>query len=346
MGKWMLYGANGYTARLILDIALKRGQRPVLAGRNGKVIEALAREYDLTARIFDLENINTVTSALLGIEAVLHCAGPFSKTSQPMLEACLNTQAHYLDITGEIEVFEYCHQQDRRARDRGIVVIPGAGFDVVPTDCLAAMLKRALPDATELTLAFEAGGGPSHGTALTAVEGLANGGRVRRNGRIEPVPLAYKTRTFDLDGEARHAMTIPWGDVYTAFLSTGIPNIEVYMGVSPATSERVRKLNWLRPLLGLGFVQNYMKKRVRNGGPNEQKRANTGCTVWGEARNANGIEVKKQLSTANGYDLTALAAMGILEHILARQPMGGFYTASQLMGAEYILSLPGSILMP
>jgi short subunit dehydrogenase-like uncharacterized protein len=345
MGSWMLYGANGYSAGLILDIALKRGHRPVLAGRNREAVEALARTHGLPARIFDLQDANTVASALTGIEAVMHCAGPFSATSAPMLEGCLKSGAHYLDITGEMEVFAHCHQQHQRARARGIVVMPGTGFDVVPTDCLAAMLKRDLPDATELVLAFEAGGGPSHGTALTAVEGLSKGGRVRRNGEIVRVPLAYKTRNFDRDGEARHAMTIPWGDVYTSYVSTGIPNIEVYMGVSPATAARLKKLNLVRPLLGLGLVQNFMKKKIHVGGPDDSKRSNSGCTVWGEVRNAAGTEVKKQLRTINGYDLTAAAAMGILDHVIAKLPEGGFYTASQMMGADYILSLPGTTLM-
>jgi short subunit dehydrogenase-like uncharacterized protein len=344
MGSWMLYGANGYTAGLMLDIALKRGHRPVVAGRNREAIEAIAHKHGLPARIFCLQDPTTVASALTGIEAVMHCAGPFSATSAPMLEGCLKAGAHYLDITGEMDVFALCHQQDQRAKDRGIVVMPGTGFDVVPTDCLAAMLKRDLPDATELVLAFEAGGGPSHGTALTAVEGLGKGGRVRRNGQIERVPLAYKTRSFDRDGEARHAMTIPWGDVYTSYVSTGIPNVEVYMGVSPTTAERLKKMNIIRPLLGLGFVQNFMKKKIRAGGPDDSKRGSTGCTIWGEVRNAAGVEVKKQLRTANGYDLTATASMGILDHILAKHPAGGFYTASQMMGADYILSLPGTTL--
>jgi len=345
MGSWMLYGANGYTAGLMLDVALKRGHRPVLAGRNRDAIEALSRKHQLPARIFDLSEPNTVSSALSGIEAVMHCAGPFSATSAPILAACLVTGAHYLDITGEMDVFAHCHQQDARARERGIVVMPGTGFDVVPTDCLAAMLKRDLPDATELVLAFEAGGGPSHGTALTAVEGLGKGGRVRRDGEVRTVPLAYKTRLFDRDGEERHAMTIPWGDVYTAYVSTGIPNIEVYMGISPGTAKRLRRMNMIRPLLGLGMVQRFLKNKIRAGGPDDDKRRNSGCTVWGEVRNAAGMEVKKQLRTVNGYELTASASIGILDHVLASRPPGGFYTASQMMGADYILSLPGSQLV-
>lgn len=343
MGGWMLYGANGYTAKLILELALKAGHRPVLAGRNSQAINALAKQHDLPARIFDLEHPDTLASALTGIDAVLHCAGPFSATAAPMLEGCLQAGAHYLDITGEISVFKHCHEQHERARERGIVVIPGTGFDVVPTDSMAALLKRELPEAHELVLAFDAGGGPSQGTAKTAVEGLASGGKIRRNGELVSVPLAYKTREFEFNGERRFAMTIPWGDVYTAYVSTGIPNIEVYMGVPPKTAERVRRLNWIRPLLGLGFVQQWLKTQAakRGAGPSDDKRGQTGTTVWGEARSAGGREVRKVLTTPNGYDLTAQASFGILEHILAHKPAGGFYTASQLVGPEFVLGLPG-----
>ncbi|MBK6726556.1 MAG: saccharopine dehydrogenase NADP-binding domain-containing protein [Xanthomonadales bacterium] len=343
MGGWMLYGANGYTARLILELALKAGQRPVLAGRNSAAINALAKEHGLPARIFDLDHPDTLASALSGIDAVLHCAGPFSATAAPMLEGCLKVGAHYLDITGEISVFKHCHEQHERARERGIVVLPGAGFDVVPTDSMAALLKRALPEAHELVLAFDAGGGPSQGTAKTAVEGLAGGGRVRRNGELVVVPLAYQTREFEFDGERRFAMTIPWGDVYTAYVSTGILNIEVYMTVPPATAARVRRLNWVRPLLGLGFVQSWLKGQAakRGPGPSEDKRGRTGSTIWGEARSAGGREVRKVLTTPNGYDLTAHSALGILSHVLEHRPAGGYYTPSQLVGPEFVLGLPG-----
>lgn len=341
MGSWMLYGANGYTAGLILERAIKAGHQPVLAGRNAETINALGAKYNLPVRTFPLDAPETVRSALQNIDTVLHCAGPYSATAAPMIEGCLAVGTNYLDITGELDVFAHAHAQHQRAVDKNIVLMPGTGFDVVPTDCLAAMLKAELPDATELVLAFEAGGGPSQGTAKTAVEGLGKGGRIRRDGKLERVPLAYKTRTFDRDGEARFAMTIPWGDVYTSFVSTGIPNVEVYMGVPPATAERVRRLNWVRWLLGIGPVQNYLKSKVRSGGPGDDKRANTDTVVWGEVRNAAGQEVKKQLRTPNGYDLTAESALKILEAVRTKQPAGGFYTPSKLLGKDFILSLSG-----
>ena len=342
--KWMIYGANGYTGKLIAEEAARRGLTPVLAGRNASAIEPLAKKLKLPVRAFALDNPAAVHAGLHDIGLVLHCAGPFSATSAPMLEACLDVGAHYLDITGEIDVFAHCHAQDARARKRGIVVLPGAGFDVVPTDCLAAQLKRELPAATSLVLAFDASGGPSPGTAKTGVEGLGNGGRARIDGKLVKVPLAWKTRSFDRDGEARFAMTIPWGDVYTAYVSTGIGNIEVYMGVPPGAARNLRRIRWLGPLLGLAPVQSFLKaqvaKKVR--GPSDKTRAASAGVVWGEVRDAAGNEARGQLRTPNGYELTVTAALGIVQRLLAGDPpAGGYYTPSLLMGADYVLSLPG-----
>lgn len=341
---WMIYGANGYTGRMMVEEAVKRGLKPVLAGRSAAALEPLAQKHGLAVRAFALDNPAALRTGLNGIGLVLHCAGPFSATCRPMLEACLDVGAHYLDITGEIDVFALCHEHDAAARAKGVVVLPGSGFDVVPTDCLAAQLKRELTGATSLVLAFEAGGGPSPGTAKTSVEGLGKGGRARIGGVVKRVPLAWKTRTFERDGEQRFAMTIPWGDVYTAHVSTGIPDIEVYMGVPPATATRLRRLRLLGPLLGLGPVQAWLKKQVEKKvrGPSDNTRGKTGCVVWGEARDGAGNELKRRLRTPNGYDITVTAALGIVQRLLAGPaPAGGYYTPSKLMGADYVLSLPG-----
>jgi short subunit dehydrogenase-like uncharacterized protein len=341
-GEWMIYGANGYTGRLVLAEAVRRGLRPILAGRRASEVEALAREYGLPARSFGLDSPATVRAGLNGVSLVLHCAGPFSATCAPMLEACLSVGAHYVDITGEIDVFAHCHAQDARARERGIVVLPGAGFDVVPTDSLAAHLAASLPRARELVLAFEAGGGPSPGTARTSVEGLAAGGRVRRDGVMVEVPLGYKQRSFVRDGTPRSAMTIPWGDVYTAHVSTGIPDIEVYMAMPPATIARVQRWRWLAPLARLGFVQRWLKGRagaVR--GPSDARREKTDCHVWGEVRDAHGAERRAELTTPNGYAVTVWTALGIVERLRADPPAAGFHTPSQVMGADWLLGMPG-----
>jgi short subunit dehydrogenase-like uncharacterized protein len=341
---WMIYGANGYTGELAAREAVKRGLAPILAGRNAAALEKLGAELGLPLRVFSLDDAGATAKGLEGVGLVLHCAGPFSATCTPMLEACLKQGAHYLDITGEIDVFAHCHAQHSRAQEAGIVILPGAGFDVVPTDCLAAQLKRELPEARSLVLAFEAGGGPSPGTAKTSVEGLGKGGRARIGGVLKRVPLAWKVRYFERDGEQRLAMTIPWGDVYTAHVSTGIPDIEVYMAVPPATVKRLRRLRLLGPLLGWGPVQTLLKKQVekRVKGPSEKTRGKTGCVVWGEAADAEGRVLRRRLRTPNGYELTVTASLGIVRRLLdGERPEGGYYTPSLLMGPDYVLSLPG-----
>lgn len=342
MDPLMIYGANGYTGKLIAAEAVKRGLKPVLSGRNRDALDELAEPLKLTRRVFELNDAAEIDRQLDGVRILLNCAGPFSRTCEPLLDACLRKKIHYLDITGEIDVFAHCHRMHKQALHAGVVVAPGTGFDVVPTDCLAAMLKKRLPDATHLVLAFEASGGPSPGTARTSVEGLAKGGRARFDGELREVPLAWKSREFmRQDGSRRSAMTIPWGDVYTAFVSTGIANIETYMAVPAKTIARLRWLRHLRWLLGLPPLQRYLQDRAgKTSGPDKQRRENSGCEVWAEARNASGKQVCASLRTPNGYDLTVNASLGIVQYLLANTPAGGYYTPSMLMGADYVLDLP------
>src|SRR5581483_8285688 len=152
-----------------------------------------------------------------GTKLVLHCAGPFSRTSAPMVDACLRRGVHYLDITGEVDVFEACAARSDEARARNVMIMPGVGFDVVPTDCLAAHLKRSLPTATTLTLGFQSLAKLSRGTATTMVEHVADGGLVRKDGVLTNVPAAHKTRTIDFGRGPAKAICIPWGDVSTAW---------------------------------------------------------------------------------------------------------------------------------
>jgi len=343
-GTWMIYGANGYTGELIARAAAQRGLAPVLAGRSETKIAPLARELGLEHRCFELADAAAVREGITGMALVLHCAGPFSSTARPMMEACLDARAHYLDITGEIDVFELAHGLHAQARSSGVLLCPGVGFDVVPTDCLAAALKAALPDATRLALGFDSRGGMSPGTARTSVEGLAQGGRVRREGRLVPVPLAWRTRRIDFGDGEKLAMTIPWGDVSTAWHSTGIPDIEVYIPASPRLVTRLKRVNWVRPLLGLGPVQSWLKGRVARTvrGPREEQRARTPTFVWGEADNGAGRVVTGRIKVANGYDVTVSAALGIVERVLGMHRVAGHLTPSQLVGRDFVEQLPGS----
>jgi short subunit dehydrogenase-like uncharacterized protein len=343
--KWMIYGATGYTGKLIVAEALKRGLTPVLAGRSEAKLTALIEDNGLDYRTFDLSKRVKIAEQLQDIDVVLHCAGPFSATAKPMMAACLHSQTHYLDITGEIEVFCHGKQLDKSANDAGIIICPGVGFDVIPTDCIAATLKAEMPDAQSLWLGFSSSSSFSPGTAKTSVEVLASGGKVRRKGEIITVPLAYKVRQIDFGDGVRNAATIPWGDVATAFYSTTIPNIEVYIPMSPAKVKQLRRLDRLRSIFAWKWVQRLLKKKVeaKVQGPNQSKRQKTSTYVWGEVVNGKGDVKTARLVTANGYDLTVTGSLTIVESLLNdAHSVTGFQTPSSLMGANYVSRLPGS----
>jgi short subunit dehydrogenase-like uncharacterized protein len=342
-GPWLLYGANGYTGELVARLAAVVGHRPVLAGRNAGAVCALAEELGLERRLFGLDEPARIEEALAGMTLVLHCAGPFSRTSKAMADACLRTRTHYLDLTGEIAVIEALAARDAEARAAGVMLLPGCGFDVVPSDCLALHLKTRLPGARRLSLGFETEGGTSRGTAATAIESLHRGGLVRRQGRLAEVPSAWKTRRIDLGGGPRTAVTIPWGDVATAWYSTGIPDIEVYWAAPLALRVLVRASRHLKPILASNAVRRLLAARVRAAapGPSEEQRRRGRAWVWGEVEDAEGRRAVSRLATPEGYTLTGRAALALVERVLAGHAPAGFETPAKAYGADFVIGIPG-----
>ncbi|MBB5808423.1 saccharopine dehydrogenase (NAD+, L-lysine-forming) [Saccharothrix ecbatanensis] len=333
---WMVYGANGFTGTLVAELAVRRGLRPVLAGRDAVKVRALAERLGLEHRIFDLDH---AVAALEDVDAVAHCAGPFSATSGPMVAACLASRTHYVDITGEIDVFEAVARQDKAAKDAGVVLLPGAGFDVVPTDCVAAMLHQSLPTATHLDLAFVVQGGASAGTARTAVEGSGGGGRVRENGEIRGARLGHRRRTAHFRDRPRDVGAIPWGDVSTAYRSTGIPNITTFTTL-PGVLSKLQPFT--APLLRTGLGQRLGKavaKRIP--GPNDGTRGRTRCEVFGEVWDDEGNRARLALTGPNAYDLTADSVVKAIERLGDTPP--GAHTPSSAFGADYVRALDGVV---
>ncbi len=339
----LLYGANGYTGELTARAAVARGLRPILAGRSQSALEPIARELGLERRVFGLDDPKAVDEGIAGAALVLHCAGPFSRTARPMADACLRGKAHYLDITGEIPVFEALKARDAEAKAAGVMLLPGAGFDVVPSDCLAAHLKRRLPSATHLALGFFSGAGWSRGTATTMAENIDKGGVVRRDGRFVPVPAAWKTRAIDFGRGPRACVTIPWGDVSTAYHSTGIPNIEVYMAAPAGLRAGLRLTRSLGWLLRKRAVQRFLKSRIRSGppGPSPERRARARAVLWGEVTDGAGGRAVSRMQTPEGYTLTVLTSLAIVERVLAGDAPTGFRTPSSAYGPDFVLAVPG-----
>ena len=340
----LLYGANGYTGKLILEVALREGLRPVLGGRRADAVEPIAKAHGLKSLCFGLEDPGTVARLLEPFSALLLAAGPFSKTSAPALEACLLAKTAYLDITGEVAVFEAAFARDADAKKAGVAVLPGTGFDVVPSDCLARALSEALPGAETLTLAFR-GFKPSAGTMKTMVEGAHKGGLVRAGGKLVAVPSAWKTMEVPLP-EPRLAMTIPWGDLSTAYRSTGIPDIEVYMAVPPSAVGNARRMRRFAPVIGLPFVQAFLMKRIEKNvkGPTPEDRERQRSFLWGRVTKG-GRSLTGTLETLEGYTLTAETSVAIAKRVLAGEVAPGVHTPSQAFGSRFIETIRGSKLV-
>ncbi|WP_214829353.1 saccharopine dehydrogenase family protein [Exiguobacterium algae] len=344
--KWMIYGANGYTGELIARHAVREGMKPVLAGRNARAIQQLGTTLQCETSVFALTR-EAAIEALQEVDLVLNCAGPFIDTSRVMIEACLETKTHYLDITGEIEVFEYIHskQRSRQAQTNDVVLCSGVGFDVIPTDCVARKLKELLPDATTLALGFSAAGGISPGTMKTAIRSLGSSSVERREGELMPFPLGSKRRQIDFGRGKRTAIAIPWGDVSTAYYTTNIPNITTWVPVPKMYAYGARLSSWFGPILESETVQHRLLRYVDEhvSGPDEDERERSSTYVWGEAMNDRGKKIVVRIKTASTYAFTVYGALAVVKRLLGSGSMlSGSFTPAMLFGSHFIEEIEGS----
>ncbi len=348
---FLLYGSYGYTGNLIAEHSLREGLRPLLAGRDETRLRAQAARLGLDYRVIPLSDAAALDDALRATGLVVHAAGPFVHTWKAMVEACLRTGAHYMDISGEIEEFEAIVPLDAQAKAAGVMLLPGAGFDVVPSDCLAAHVKQRLPSATHLKLFIRSvGGGVSRGTARSAIENMQRGGRIRHDGKIVSVPPAWKVETrdfgpFDFAQDQRgpvQLVPIGWGDVSTAYHSTGIPNIETYMAVPPIAINLLKLMRVIGPALynkpTKRLLQSFL--RFRPEGPSEAQRTSGFSLMLAEASDGATI-TRSKMRVPEGYQITMLTAVAIAKRILAEDLKPGFQTPSRAYGADYILDFPG-----
>jgi len=340
---FLLYGSTGFVGGAIAHLAVQNGLRPIIAGRDAAKIEAQATELGIEHRVFSLDDSTAMDKVLKEVTVVLHCAGPYIYTSKPMVDGCLRTGTHYLDITGEIPVYEALAALDTESKSRGAMLLPGVGFDVVPTDCLALHLKQRLPSATRITLAFHSEG-PARlppGTANTMIEMIPFGNKVRRNGRLETPPRGAKTRMIDFGRGPVQATMLTWGDIFMAYYSTGIPNIEDY-AVLPAEMRRQMPLiDYMRPLFKLTVVRNFFKRRLKAGSTADE-RARTRTSVWGEVEDAQGRKAVSRLHGPEaGVIWTARAALAAVQKVLAGNASPGFQTPALAYGADFVLECEG-----
>lgn len=339
--QWLIYGATGYTGKLIAQEAVRRGHKPVLAARSAQQLAPIAEQLGLEYLVLSLDNPRLLAETLEPFRAILHAAGPYSQTLRPVLEACLLTQTHYVDINGEIPVFEYILKQDQAAQRKKICIIPGAGFDVVPTDCMAVYTTSQLEDPLELDIAISSNGQASAGTRRSTLEILAAGGQIRRSGRLLNYPLGKTVRFVRFADRSRQVIPVPWGDLSTAYYSTGVPNITTYLALSPGA---IRLLRFFRPLVSLSLKKPRLRSWLQylqgptGKGPDPSLQSTTHTHIYARAVSSNGQIAQAWLETLEAYQLTAISAVACLEAALASRSSGVF-TPAQCLGENWVLQL-------
>lgn len=339
----ILYGSYGYTGKLVAQECKAKNLNVILAGRQR---EALQKQHEQTGYPFEVLEVDD-TAALKNLlqkgSVVIHCGGPFRYTAKAMADACLETKTHYTDITGEWQVLEMLAGYNEKAKQAGIMIMPSTGFDVVPSDCLALHLKNRLPSATHLQLAFTMSkGGLSRGTAKSMTEGLGYGGKIRTNGELTSIPLGKKYMEIDFRSFKTKALNIPWGDISTAWRSTGIPNIEVYAGATDKMIANARRSNYINWLLRQRWIKDLMLKQIDKKvmGPSDEKRETGRSYLWGRVTDASGKECISHLESPSGYSLTAKTAVLIAKKILAGNFKKGYQTPAMCYGEDLILEIP------
>lgn len=340
---YLIYGAYGYTGRLIAQRAVAEGHEPILAGRNDRRLSQIAAKFDLPFRTVALNDPGGLQAVLRDVEAVVHCAGPFVHTAGPMAAACIETGTHYLDITGEIPVFEALADRGAVAEERGVMLLPGIGFDVVPTDCLARTLSEKLSSATTLELAVYGSGGLSKGTLKSVIEHAGSGGRVRRQGELVDVPLGWTTRTVDFGDRSRTVVSIPWGDLVTAHHSTGIPNISVYVALPPLGRFAFRLGEYLKGLLAWPPLKTLLQRGVERwmDDPSAEARRRGRTRVWASVRDDAGKRRSARLTGPEAYTFTARTAVEAAGRVMDGTAPPGFQTPSTAFGASFVAGIEG-----
>lgn len=341
---FLLYGAYGYTGELIARYAIQYGLQPILAGRREAALAPLAAKLNLPYKVIDLNDTPNLEAALREVKVVVHAAGPYDFTAKQMVDACLRTGTHYMDLNGDPDIFEMLHKLDEAAKAANIMLLPGAGFDVVPTDCLAQFLKKALPDAQELKLAFAIlGSGLSHGTAVNSIQKMGLPGAVRENGKLVPEPLGKRGMQVDFGGKKLFVMSLPWGDVATAWYSTGIPNIQSYTHVPVVAWQLLKAQHLFNWLLRKPAVRNFVKRQIdrRAPGPDDNTRNQAVSLIWGQVRNAKGQQVTARMRTPEAYDVTAYTVLLITQKVLQGDFKTGYHTPSTAYGENLVMEIPG-----
>jgi len=307
------------------------------------ILYRLAETLDLPFRTATLDDAGAVNAALAGADVLLNAAGPFSLTAGPLIEACLSLGIHYLDISAECAAIEAASRFHKEALRRRIMIMPAVGFDVVPSDCLAAHVAARQRGARRLAIGISGLQLMSRGSGRTIIEDFARPVMIRRHGRLEPVAPGTLEHLFDYGSGPRASVAVEWGDVSSAYYTTGIPDISVYFEATlPVRATLQAKRVW-GPLWGspLGKLWWQAHLPMIPAGPSSRERAEHAAVLVAEAEDAHGEKATSRLCTPEAYTMTAMTAPAVAERVLAGDLEIGFQTPAKVYGADFVLTFPG-----
>jgi short subunit dehydrogenase-like uncharacterized protein len=338
-GLLVVYGASGYTGRLILAEARARGVDVVAAGRSRERLAGLGAPV----RVAAADHPGELAAAFAGARVVINAAGPFHLTAAPVLRACLKVGAHYLDVGGEGPTFEALARYDEPARRAGMMVMPGAGYVVAASDALAAHVARRLPHALRLWFGFSRADPISRGSLASMLDLADSRVTIRRGGRLVAVPSGSLSRAFDFGEGPSPCMLVPWPDPFSAYLTTAIPNIEAHLEADPMTQCAYRTASLFAPALKLPMARLALDVLTQGWpeGPSEAERAATPKIAIAEAEDAYGRRVAARLSTPNVYSFTRDCVVALARRALGGDAPAGFQTPAGAYGPDFPLELPG-----
>lgn len=338
---WLIYGATGDTGRLIVEEAIRRGHKPVLAGRSQEKLRALAEPLGLEWVAFGLDDPPALHKVAQGASLILNVAGPFSNTSAPIVRACLEAGISYLDVANEVDVFEALYARDEAARQRGVVLIPGVGFGVTTSDCLVMHVANQVPEAQALEVAvslYNAHESPS--AMLTRTRAMASGGRVRRDGQLEHVALGIGGRRMPFPDGPHTILPVPLADVVSSYRSTGIPNVTAYMTFALNPFIARMALPIAQKLAAIPAVQQMLARPNHSPTEPEMQVVPQHSYVWARVNDRKGRAAEAWLETGEGYGYSAAAAVRAVEQVLQHRPVGAL-TPAQAFGPDFPLAIPG-----
>jgi short subunit dehydrogenase-like uncharacterized protein len=320
MSTLLIYGATGYTGRMAAQRAKALGLTFEIGGRSHQPLAALAAQLDVPYRVFDTGA--DAAGFLSGISVLLNVAGPFAHTAEGLMRACLQTGVDYLDITAEINVYRLAERLGAQAKDAQVMLLPGVGWDVVPTDSLAAHVARRVDKPAALSIALQVPGSMSRGSARSVSEIIGAGVMARVDGELVATPDA-QPRHFDFGEGPVLCVPLSFGDLVTAWHSTGIANISMYVHLS-----------------GEAFPEGDLS--LLPDGPDAEERAKHPAHAAVEITGGDGSVARSFIDTVNGYAYTPLAAVEAARRVLKGERRPGFATPVQVFGGGFAESITGT----